>query len=322
MDLIELKGKSNRRAAFIRALISVILTVISLCALTSCDSSSKEDGTVRIYDVNREWTHLVASTLDLGEDTKSSLSDGEIVERCLNRMIVGSKDPDVVGAIGKELGDITFRLEGSVVTIDFTQKYYNAIITERVLRRAAVVKTLCNLEGVTGVAFTVEGNPIMDSNGQTIGVMTEESFVENDGAQINSYERTTLRLYFADADGTMLKKETEDVVYSSNISMEKLVMEHLVAGPDGSNVYPTINPECKVMNVTTIDGICYVNLSSQFLTKTTNVSDEVTVYSIVNSLTSLSGINKVQIMIDGETEVSFGNLYLSSPFEPKYSLSK
>lgn len=312
------KKQLNRKSPAVFFAILSLATLLT-ATMTSCGKEKAGDRIVPIYDVNREWTRIVPSKLELDEEIED-LTSGELVGICLNRMIAGSKDPDVVGAIGKDVGDITYRLEGSVVTIDFSQKYYNSLITQRVLRRAAVVKTLCRIDGITGVAFTVNGNPIMDSNGQTVGVMTEDSFVESDGAKINAYERTELHLYFANEDGDKLLEEVDDVVYSSNISMERLVVDQLLLGPKSDSRYPVINPECKVMNVTTKDGICYVNLSAPFLTKTTNVSDEVTVYAIVNSLTALSGINKVQIMIDGETEVSYGKLYLSLPFEAKYSL--
>ena len=44
--------------------------------------------------------------------------------------------------------------------------------------------------------------------------------------------------------------------------------------------------------------------------------DEVVLYAFVNSLTELPNINKVQFMIDSETEISFGeHSYLNEPFE-------
>ena len=55
----------------------------------------------------------------------------------------------------------------------------------------------------------------------------------------------------------------------------------------------------------TKDGICYVNLDESFLTVVNNVSTDVAVYSIVNSLVELSNINKVQILINGEVAESF-----------------
>ena len=115
-----------------------------------------------------------------------------------------------------------------------------------------------------------------------------------------------LHLYFANEDGTGLVEENRrNVVYSSNISLEKLVMEKLVAGPEADGAYPTINPQTKVISVTVKDGTCYVNLDEAFLNQPYNVSAEVTVYSIANSLVELSNINRVQISIGGESNILY-----------------
>ena len=68
-------------------------------------------------------------------------------------------------------------------------------------------------------------------------------FIDNAGDEINSYERVKLKLYFADETGTELREINRTVVYNSNISMEKLVVEQLIDGPNAKDVYPTINPE-------------------------------------------------------------------------------
>ena len=68
-----------------------------------------------------------------------------------------------------------------------------------------------------------------------------------------------------------------------------------------------INPETKIVNILTKDGICYVNLDSSFLTVVNNVSTEVAVYAIVNSLVELDNINKVQILVNGEVPTTFSN---------------
>ena len=61
----------------------------------------------------------------------------------------------------------------------------------------------------------------------------------------------------------------------------------------------------------TTDGVCYVNLDENFLMVVNNVSTDVSIYSIVNSLSELSNVNKVQILINGEVPSSFS----SSVFE-------
>ena len=48
-----------------------------------------------------------------------------------------------------------------------------------------------------------------------------------------------------------------------------------------------------------------MNFDDSFMTESTDVSPELEIYSIVNSLCELSYINKVQISINGETNVKF-----------------
>ena len=146
-------------------------------------------------------------------------------------------------------------------------------------------------------------------------LINPDSFVENEGNMINMYERAELRLYFASEDGQKLVEKVETVTYNGNISMDRLVVDNIISGPKGTDAFSTINPSTVVNSVTTQDGICYVNLSEDFLNKITNVTDEVMIYSIVNSLTELGNINKVQILIDGEMNIRLGEYDLSTPFE-------
>ena len=50
-----------------------------------------------------------------------------------------------------------------------------------------------------------------------------------------------------------------------------------------------------------------MNLDASFLSVVNNVSTELSIYSIVNSLVELSTVNKVQILINGEVPESFGS---------------
>ena len=84
-------------------------------------------------------------------------------------------------------------------------------------------------------------------------------------------------------------------------------MEELIAGPSGhiEGQFPSVNPATKIVSVMTKDGICYVNLDENFLAVVNNVSTDVSVYAIVNSLVELSSVNKVQILINGEIPSNF-----------------
>ena len=104
--------------------------------------------------------------------------------------------------------------------------------------------------------------------------------------------------------------------------MEQQVVEELIKGPRQDDIagyeagYPTVNPAVTILSVTVRDRVCYVNLSEEFLTPVYDVTSQVALYSIVNSLVELPGVNKVQISIDGNTDVTFrDSVSLTTVFE-------
>ena len=219
---------------------------------------------------------------------------------------------------------INYSLDEGQVTVSLGEKYKELSKTTEVLTRAAVVRSLTQIPEVEYVMITIAGEPLMDMAGNPLGIMTADMFVDNEGEQMNSYEKVTIRLYFANETGDGLIPINRELLHNidvSNISMEKLVVEQLIAGPANDESYPTINPDTKLLGVTVKDGICYVNLDSTFLTPVNQVTSDVTIYSITNSLVELSNINKVQISIDGKKNVKFRDKYnLTTIFERNLQL--
>ena len=110
-----------------------------------------------------------------------------------------------------------------------------------------------------------------------------------------------LSLYFSNASGDGLIKETREVHYSSNISMEKLIMEQLLKGPDTVGLKSAIPAGTKLISVSVVDGICYVNLDATFKNQDYSVMESIVIYSIVNSLSEMASISKVQISVNRDS---------------------
>ena len=186
--------------------------------------------------------------------------------------------------------------------------------------RASVVRTLTQLKQITYVMFTVDKAPLMNSDGEIIGSMNADDFVENPGEQINSSVKETLTLFFADKEGTGLKEQTRVIHYSSNIALEKLVVEQLIEGPRGSKLQATLPNTTKLINISVSDGICYLNFDSSFRNTIDNkLTEDVVLYSLVNSLTSLPSVDKVQISVDGEND---GTLLYNYKLNNMYEFNK
>ena len=300
------------RKTMIAAVIIMAFSLLSACQ-NAGEYRDGENKTVDIfvYDLNADMTGIEASRAEIDMDGDVS----EDVKKLLQRIIDGPERGRSYSAIPNEITSVTYIIGPQTVGVNFNSAYYEVTKMRKILCEAAIVKTLCQLEDVYAVSFSVDGAPLCDSNNIPIGLLTPDSFVENDGSMINTYERAQLHLFFASEDGAHLVEKIENVTYNGNISSDRLIVDNIVIGPRTTDAFATVNPETKVNSVTTQDGVCYVNLSKDFLNKITNVSDEVMIYSIVNSLTELGNINKVQILVDGDMNVRLGEFDLSDLYE-------
>lgn len=300
--------KKGRRSFF----CGIFFLMMSLCFACAPGGARQEGTSYEIYYVNNEETKIV------GREYVSQTTDkANLLEELLEQLALASEKMAYETPLAQELTVLGHTLDNGLLTLDFDESYKNLRGTREILVRASIVRTLTQLSGVERVAFTVKGEQLIDNTGTAVGVMAADSFIENAGNEINAYEKVNMRLYFANETGDCLVEENRrNVVYNSNISLEKLVVEKLVEGPLAEGAYPTVNPATKVVSVTVKDGICYVNLNSDFLNQPYNVASDVTIYSLTNSLVELSNVNKVQISIDGETNISYReNMNLNTVFE-------
>lgn len=170
-----------------------------------------------------------------------------------------------------------------------------------ILSRAAIVRTLTQITGVDYLVFYINDQPLMDASGKVVGTMRASDFIEDLGGDVNDYEKTTLTLYFSNGKGDKLIEEKREIVYTTSTSMSKLVIEQLVAGPKTEGLSPVLPSDTKILNISTQEGVCYVNLDTSFMTSAVATIELLPIYAIVNSLSELTNISKVQIAINGET---------------------
>lgn len=296
--------------------LALLLPVV-LCAACGKQTPT-EDGTLyNIYYVDNDEMKTV--TREYASETQDTET---LLKELLTQLGTISSKLEYESPLASGFGLLGYTIDNGQLIMNFDEHYKEMNITKEVLMRAAIVRTVTQVPGIDYVSFTVQGEMIADSSGMAIGTMSADSFIDNAGNEINAYEKVNLRLYFANEDGTgLVEVNRRNVVYSSNISLEKLVVEKLVEGPVSENAYPTINPLTKIVSVTVKDGICYVNLGEEFLNQPYKASAEVTIYSITNSLVELSNVNKVQISINGEKNVSYREkIDLSGVFERNLDL--
>ena len=314
------KQKKVVHSLFFHALWAVFLTLVLLSGMTGCAREVKEDSGLLLYYLNEDLSSL--NTLSyLMEDGKSKadLSPQEMADDMLEQLATPSGDVRSIAPIQNFTVTGT-TLQNGTLTVFLSSDYEELETVREILTRAARVNTLCQIDGVDSVSFLCGDHPLTNEDGSVVTAMNSDMFIFNSGKEIMNYEKVRLHLYFANEDGDQLVDTYRNVVYNSNISMERLVVEQVLKGPNSDVVFPTLNPASKVLSVTTRDGVCYVNLDQAFLTEPYGVTSQVAIYSLVNSLTELSSVSAVQITIEGKTGKAFMDSSLSSAFERNLSV--
>ena len=278
----------------------LLILLLSIAGIAGCERGRQDAAEYKVFYVNKENTKTIA----VGYEPKAE-DDLGMIQEFLELLFQKEESKDYHQAVPEEVKLESWKLDNAQLYMYFGSSYLEMDHVSEVLCRAAIVRTLTQVKGVECISFYVEDSPLMDESGSLIGLMTAESFIENPGEQINTIQTASITLYFSNKKGTGLVPEVQEVHYSSNISMEKLVMEQLLKGPKGDGARSAIPDGTKLVNVSVLDGVGFVNLNEGFLNQNYEIAEPVVIYSIVNSLAELPNVTKVQISVNGDNTIKY-----------------
>ncbi|KLU65900.1 sporulation and spore germination [Desulfosporosinus acididurans] len=133
-------------------------------------------------------------------------------------------------------------------------------------------------------------------------------------------ETVKLTLYFPNADGSALVP-AQRTVEVSNQEIIKAMFKELSSPPSG--LEPPLPKGTILRSAVVKDGVATLSLSSQFRTNFGGGSDAelMTIYSIVDSITNLPGVQSVQFLLEGQKQDAIlGSLDTSVPLKSNPSL--
>lgn len=286
--------------------MAILLGMILCMLCIGCASKEKTENEMYIYYLNADGNAILQKAYPFMD-----------VEALLGKMKTHTVLPK-----GVEIEK--YELERLQLILYFNKEYLQMNKSTEVLVRAAIVQTMSQLPDVEFVSFFVENDPLRDNDGNVVGLMNAQDFVQNTGSSIGSYQTTDLKLYFADKEGKKLKETRKtNIRYNANTAIERLVIEQLMKGTSASGSQSVIPKTTKLLGVSVKDGVCYVNFDSKFATDSYDLNPEVAIYAIVNSVIANANVTKVQILIDGASDVMYKNIVdLSKPLEGRVDFMK
>lgn len=212
-----------------------------------------------------------------------------------------------------ELSDVTLRgyeVVGDKAFIDISKDFIES--NKIPVRKAQLVYTLTEGMHINQIEITVEGEPYetIEERPPYINIIDNNNSEKMAPSNIDDY----ITVYYADSDKKYLvpvtirsdkvkKDEKGNKNYYSDAEDKAVAaLLHLLEGPkEIPNLQGIFPQKVKLKKFWIEDGVAYVDVDKKLLLGLINETkyERIAVESIVQTLTSIDGIEKVQFLIDG-----------------------
>ncbi len=285
-----------------------VLTIFQACGFQKNNQGAKYN----LYFANSDLNALAAESRNISIKYDDYDDEDDVAEIVLKELLKGPSDSSLKAVIpdGTKLKDVD--VEDGIALVNFSKDYYNNDAATELLARFSVVNTLCEISGIQKIKIFVDGVELINSTGSPVGAIGKSDIADD-----STTENTQMvKLYFSNKDATSLVCERRNIALVDN-NLEKSIVTELIKGPVDPKLNATIPTGTNVLSIETKEGICFVNLSDEFVSKHSGGSsaEVMTIYSVVNSLTELENVYKVQFLVGGKKLDVYKHMMLSEPFE-------
>ena len=196
--------------------------------------------------------------------------------------------------------------EESGLTLKMSGEFFTLMGVDMSVASCCIAKTVCEYAGVSSVILSDELETIR------LEARPEHYLFSND---ITDAADESFTVYFSDLEHRYLIAETRAATLSENETEIAYVMRQLFEGQESEQLRGIIPEGTELLEVTSQDGLCTLNLSSSFYDAPLENTHEAytTVYGIVNTLTSIPKIQAVQFLREGEIAQKYGIFPLEEP---------
>ncbi len=285
--------------------LSLLLAAVLLFGLCACAAMpAKEEEGLSLWFISR-WPGNQTELASLDYEGK-----GE-VPLLMEALLEGpGQNTGLISVIPEGTELLSWRQQGNMVHMDLSQPYSALTGVELTLADYCITLTLTQLEGVGSVHITVNGRELPQRSKQ---VFRADDVVLS-GAEEEPVELTAA-LCFRRIGGNELGEELRIFRLTESQSATLAVLQGLLSGPTEPGLQALLPVELEVYSARVEAGVCYVDFSSHLLTEIPESVEEqeLVLSSIVESLQSLGYVQAVQLLVEGEPLLYYGQVDVSQP---------
>ena len=286
----------------------LLLLLAALLLLPACTAEPRMEDEFLFYYRAEENAEGVLCA-ERAELDVSGVSLAQLMEKYLR----GPRAKNLLPAVPADWQLLSAELEADTAVLAFDAPVPDHPAIETSLARAAIARTLLQLETVQKVTISLSGS------GETV-TLTAKDILYTDTSQQTQQEQIVL--YFPDDAGRYLRRETVLVDAMDAAQKPEFILRRLLSANEGEANPSGIPSGTVLLDVSVENGICTANFSSQFVTGMTEgfLATRLALYAIVDSLTELPQVHSVDLWVSGAPLDSLGLLDLSAGIRRDESL--
>lgn len=274
---------------WITALIAAVMV------LQGCDYGEYNGETVKVYYIRDISGPVSESAIGAVNMPAARYSDKARTAMTYLLSDPGEGDLESPYPEGVAIESITY--DGDTLTVDLSEEYGEMYGAELAAADACAVMTLCGIDGISAVRFTVKGKPHPLHEKE---FLSKEDIITDD-LSLKPVEMQAV-LYFSDGNVDYVVPELKNIIIRENEPIERYIIEELIKGPTEEYYQRILDPDTELISISRENKICYVNFSHDFKDGFDGdlVRELQTLYSVTNTLCSIEGIEGVQYLVEGD----------------------
>lgn len=281
----------------------ILALLAALVAFASCAKSAQEDeeSGYALYflsdlDTSGGGDAIAASSLRFTPGEAMSTED--CVRALMELLLAGPDEAALHSPIPEGTALRSLKVSGRRAEIDLSAQYARFSGIDLSLADYCITLTLSQLPNVNAVSITANGSELPYRKTQVL--LSADTLLSS---RESGLRPITVQLYFLDSETGELRAEQQTLALYEGQTRVNALLEALAQGPEDDSLLSLLPEDFSVVSSRIENGVCYLSIPANVSLPEDEGTRALLFGSLEKSILSLSGVDEVQILIEGESGV-------------------
>ena len=288
-----------------RAITLILCLSLALCACSA--EQFLEPGTFYYHraDIGYQGSEGVVAP----EQRELSGISGDL-DAIVDLYCAGPQDPALETPLPSDTALLSSSLHDDVLTLRFNAALAQLTGAELTIAAGCLAKTFLPLSGAKALILTADGALLGGDTALTVTL--EDLSLRDDSLDLLHAE---FPVYYASMDRRHLIRETVTIRHATAEELTMQLLEQLLTPPAGTTLRSALPTGTRFLSVSVANGLCTVDVSREFESRRFYAMSAqcLSLLSVVNTLTALEEIDRVEFTVEGDLLIRYGSLSITAP---------